>query len=132
MSGGSNLTMDGELRYMVQWFNEWSELQRQDFLPILLECLSPESYVNGLVSGIAEASCNDKPMSLFQCRVKLFREWSSKWPQNIKEKLSEKVAEIDPGFKEKFNTELQSMQTNGSNCSDSSNGDKSPTVTQEF
>ncbi|XP_055679612.1 uncharacterized protein C14orf119 [Lutzomyia longipalpis] len=139
MSGGNNLTTDGELRYMIQWFNEWSELQRQDFLPILLECLSPESYVNGLVGGMAEASCNDKPMSLFQCRVKLFREWSSKWPQNIKEKLSEKVAEIDPTFGDKFTNELQILQTNGTNSSVSEasdavndHNDKSPTATQEY
>ncbi|XP_059610995.1 uncharacterized protein C14orf119 [Phlebotomus argentipes] len=132
MSGGNSLTMDGELRYMVQWFNEWSELQRQDFLPILLECLSPESYVNGLVSGMAEASCNDKPMSLFQCRVKLFREWSSKWPQNIKEKLSEKVSEIDPTFGDKFSSELEGLQTNGTESAESESNDKSPTTAQEF
>uniref|UniRef100_A0A1B0DE21 Uncharacterized protein n=1 Tax=Phlebotomus papatasi TaxID=29031 RepID=A0A1B0DE21_PHLPP len=124
---GNILTMDGELNYIVQWFNEWSELQRQDFLPILLECLSPEPYVNGLVGGMAEASCNDKPMSLFQCRVKLFREWSSKWPQNIKEKLSEKVAEIDPGFGDKFTSELQTLMTNGNGTNSSApESDTSP------
>lgn len=35
----NNLTVDGEFRYIVQWFNEWSELQRDDFIPVLLEYL---------------------------------------------------------------------------------------------
>lgn len=65
----ANLTPDGELRYIVQWFNEWSELQRDDFLPILAEYLANGTYVNGIVHGLAANICADKPMSLFQCRV---------------------------------------------------------------
>lgn len=69
---GNNLTVDGEFRYIVSWFNEWSELQRDDFLPILVEYIkgNPDaSYMNGIVSGMAASNCDDKPMSLFQCRV---------------------------------------------------------------
>jgi len=75
MSAHNITTVDGELRYMIQWFNEWSELQREDFLPILVDYLSKENsgvYVNGVVSSIPSMSCEDKPMSLFQCRVSLF------------------------------------------------------------
>lgn len=66
------LTTESEFRYLVQWFNEWSELQRDDFLPILVDYLtkgSPAVYVNGIISGLAGSTCSDKPMSLFQCRV---------------------------------------------------------------
>lgn len=69
---GHNLSVDGELRYIIQWFNEWSELQREDFLPILVEYLtkdSPTHYVNGVVNSMANVTCDEKPMSLFQCRV---------------------------------------------------------------
>lgn len=67
---GSNLTLDGEIRYIIQWFNEWSELQREDFLPIFVDYLKANgTHMNGLVSEMANASCADKPMSLFQCRV---------------------------------------------------------------
>lgn len=69
---GHNLTPDSEFRYIIQWFNEWSELQRDDFLPILVEYLTkdgPGHYVNGVVNSLAATSCTDKPMSLFQCRV---------------------------------------------------------------
>lgn len=69
---GHNLSHDGELRYIIQWFAEWSGFQRDDFLPILADYLGKDNsgtYVNGMVSSLAGASCIDKPMSLFQCRV---------------------------------------------------------------
>lgn len=71
---GHNLSVDGELRYIVQWFNEWSELQRDDFLPIVVEYLTKDSgthYMNGVVNSLSAASFDEKPMSLFQCRVSL-------------------------------------------------------------
>lgn len=70
-----NLSDERELRYIIQWFNEWSELQREDFVPILAEYLARGIengvHLNGVVSGLANASCQDKPMSLFQCRVSI-------------------------------------------------------------
>lgn len=73
------LSMDREFRYILQWFGEWSEIQREDFVPVLLECLACETDaaadgalpINGnvLTAGLAAASLADKPMSLFQCRV---------------------------------------------------------------
>ncbi|VVD01599.1 unnamed protein product [Leptidea sinapis] len=32
----SGLSSGAQLRYMIQWFQEFSELQREDFLPILV------------------------------------------------------------------------------------------------
>lgn len=69
---GNNLSIDGELRYIIQWFAEWSELQREDFLPIVVEYLTKDRsthYMNGVVNSMAAASFDEKPMSLFQCRV---------------------------------------------------------------
>lgn len=70
---GHNLTIEAELRYINQWFTEWSELQRDDFLPIITEYLlqngSNGIYMNGIVSGLTSTTCDEKPMSLFQCRV---------------------------------------------------------------
>lgn len=76
------LSMDREFRYILQWFAEWSEIQREDFVPVLLESLmlcgsgdDPSAIallpaVNGVLApGLAAASLADKPMSLFQCRV---------------------------------------------------------------
>lgn len=70
---GNNLSVDGELRYIIQWFDEWSELQREDFFPIVVEYLTKDRaahYMNGVVNSLSAASfADEKPMSLFQCRV---------------------------------------------------------------
>ncbi|XP_017073351.2 uncharacterized protein LOC108109374 [Drosophila eugracilis] len=110
----SNLSIDGEFRYIIQWFNEWSELQRDDFVYVFVEYLargssgsSSDVHVNGLVNSLANSAVQDKPMSLFQCRIKLFREWSPKWPIEFKCKLQEKISEIDAKVGEKIINELR-------------------------
>lgn len=67
----NNLSFERELRYIVQWFNEWSELQREDFVPILSDFLVKDS-LEGVDTWLAAATCTDKPLSLFQCRVSIF------------------------------------------------------------
>lgn len=80
----SNLSVDGEFRYIIQWFNEWSELQRDDFVYVLVEYLTRDTsvnaggdghagstYVNGVVNALATSGVQEKPMSLFQCRVNI-------------------------------------------------------------
>lgn len=108
---GHNLTVDREFRYIVQWFTEWSDFQREDFVPILASYLTKANpggpvYVNGIIGGMASVSGQDKPMSLFQCRVKLFNEWSVKWPESNGDKLLERLAEIDPDFAQQIHQEL--------------------------
>ncbi|KAH8383063.1 hypothetical protein KR009_006623 [Drosophila setifemur] len=108
----ANLSMEGEFRYIIQWFHEWSELQRDDFVYVLVEYLTGAGegggvYVNGMVNSLANAVVQDKPMSLFQCRIKLFREWSPKWPIEFKCQLQEKISEIDAKVGEKIINELR-------------------------
>ncbi|ALC45464.1 CG12948 [Drosophila busckii] len=116
----SNLSVDGEFRYIVQWFNEWSELQRDDFVYVFVEYLTKDTsggdvdagaaggvYMNGVVNALATSGVQDKPMSLFQCRIKLFRQWSPKWPIEFKAKLQEKINELDPKVGEKIINELK-------------------------
>lgn len=66
------LSVEAQMGYLVQWFTEWSDLQRTDFLPVLAEKLSNVTYVNGIVNSISGVNCQDKPMSLFECRVCIF------------------------------------------------------------
>ncbi|XP_017471563.1 PREDICTED: uncharacterized protein LOC108362919 [Rhagoletis zephyria] len=112
--GMNNLSIDGEFRYIIQWFNEWSELQRDDFVPVLVEYLlqgeagAGQVYMNGMVNSVAHAGIQDKPMSLFQCRIKLFREWNKKWPLELKLKLQEKITEMDSKVGEKIVNEIKS------------------------
>lgn len=68
-----NLSVDEQLNYIVKWFNEWSELQRTDFIPILADYLANKTYVNGIVDRIANLDCTSKPMTLFECRVRNFK-----------------------------------------------------------
>ncbi|XP_044264163.1 uncharacterized protein C14orf119 isoform X2 [Tribolium madens] len=101
------LSTDAQIRYLVQWFHEWSDLQRSDFLPILAEKYANKAYVNGIVNSIANVNCQEKPMSLFECRVKLFREWFSQWSTDQKESFLKQIKEIDSSFADKLNAELQ-------------------------
>ncbi|GJQ78395.1 hypothetical protein Trydic_g22220 [Trypoxylus dichotomus] len=106
------LSVDEQIRYLLQWFNEWSELQRSDFLPIISEKYSNKPYVNGIVNNIANVSCQEKPMSLFQCRVKLFREWFGQWNMEQRDIFLKRLMEIDDVFSEKLKHELQNGTDN--------------------
>lgn len=106
------LSNEAQLRYIIEWFQEWSEMQRSDFLDVLLEQCGPSGLVNGLVSkmenlGYTEGS--DRPPSLFQCRVKLFREWSHNWSQQEKDSLLFSIKSTDPMFAEKYEEKLSTL-----------------------
>ncbi|XP_033216817.1 uncharacterized protein C14orf119 [Belonocnema kinseyi] len=105
----TTLSNEAQLRYIIEWFQEWSEMQRGDFLAILLERCSPPGLVNGLLSGI-EGLCSkddlDRPPSLFQCRIKLFREWSQNWSQQQKDSLISSIKNMDPKFAEQYDQRL--------------------------
>ncbi|XP_046628180.1 uncharacterized protein C14orf119 [Neodiprion virginianus] len=101
----ATLSNQAQLRYVVQWFQEWSEMQRGDFLGILIEKCGPARLVNGLVSSLESLACKEdagKPPSLFECRVKLFREWSQNWSPQEKESLLSSIKNLDPKFAEKY------------------------------
>lgn len=124
LGSGNQLTADREFRYIVQWFSEWSDFQRDDFVPVMAAYLAngggggtagtdsegstakSPPYVNGIIGGMANLSGQDKPMSLFQCRVKLFNDWSSKWPETHRSKLLERLTELDATFGAQIQREL--------------------------
>ncbi|XP_076637988.1 uncharacterized protein C14orf119 [Colletes latitarsis] len=103
------LSNEAQLRYVIEWFQEWSEMQRNDFLSVLLEQCEPSGLVNGLVSrmeNLGHAEGSDRPPSLFQCRVKLFQEWSHNWSQQEKDSLLLSIKNTDPAFAEKYEEKL--------------------------
>lgn len=105
----TTLSNEAQLRYVIEWFQEWSEMQRGDFLSVLLEHCGPPGLVNGLLSGMESLGYSkdcDRPPSLFQCRVKLFREWSHNWSQNEKDSLLASIKNIDSAFAEKYDEKL--------------------------
>ncbi|KAJ8925252.1 hypothetical protein NQ315_009080 [Exocentrus adspersus] len=101
------LSNEAQIRYLVQWFQEWSDLQRSDFLPIMAEKYANKAYVNGITSSISNVDFRDKPMSLFECRVKLFKEWFMQWTAEQKESFLNRISEIDSAFADKLNAELE-------------------------
>lgn len=109
------LSADAQIRYLVQWFQEWSELQRSDFLPILAEKYANKAYVNGIINSISNVDCRDKPMSLFECRVKLFKEWFIHWTADQKHNFITQISEMDTAFAEKLNEEIQNGVIHESN-----------------
>lgn len=127
------LSVDAQIRYLVQWFSEWSELQRSDFLPIVAEKFVEKTYMNGLVNNMSNINCQDKPMSLFQCRVssnyktyiiirrnngylqvKLFKEWISQWNPENRDCFLKQIEDIDATFVQRLTDELEKdPQING-------------------
>lgn len=106
------LTNEVQLRYIIEWFQEWSEMQRSDFLDVLLEQCGPAGLVNGLVSkmeSLGHSNESDRPPSLFQCRVKLFREWSHNWSQQEKDSLLLSIKNTDAAFAEKYDEKLSTL-----------------------
>ncbi|XP_076283836.1 uncharacterized protein LOC143210658 isoform X2 [Lasioglossum baleicum] len=109
------LSNEAQLRYVIEWFQEWSEMQRSDFMSILLEQCGPAGLVNGLVPRMETLGCaegSDRPPSIFQCRIKLFREWSTNWSQQEKDSLISSIKNTDPVFAEKYEEKLSSLDTN--------------------
>lgn len=123
----SHLSPDVEFRYCISWFREFSEYEKSDFMDILIQwLLKPnELQVNGMTDSIT------KP-TIFYCRVssiyilypvvnfnwfsctllylqmKLFKEWSLKWPDQLRGRLIDKINELDSDFGQKLNENLES------------------------
>lgn len=105
------LTNEAKLRYMIQWFQEWSEMQRNDFLHILIEECGSVSLVERLISKMGHLEYDeiiDKP-TLFLCRIKLFREWCSNWSQQEKDYLLSSIKNADAVFAQKYDEKLLTL-----------------------
>ncbi|KAM3962499.1 uncharacterized protein C14orf119 [Aphomia sociella] len=113
---GPGLTSEAQLRYMLQWFGEFSELQREDFLPVLAAARGDKP--DQLAATLATLSCQDKPVSLFQCRIKLFNEWYPTWAEEEQDRLVKGVSDMDSDFGAK----LQDILINGPQLNGDMNG----------
>ena len=69
----SELSSDQQMNYLLAWFNTWSTLQKDDFIPVLAEKLSSKwAAANGLGDALNSLTLeNNRPPSLFQCQVKI-------------------------------------------------------------
>ena len=76
----ADLSGDQRMNYFLAWFNQWSELQKKDFVKVLADKMTGGSAtVNGDFADEFDSinmnggDHNKKPPSLFSCQVKLFR-----------------------------------------------------------
>lgn len=96
-----------QIRYILQWFQEWGDMQRGDFLPVLIEEFHKKTNINGIVSSMDATNLKDRPPSIFQCRIKLFKEWCENWNLSEKEQLINELRSIDADFMAKFDEQVQ-------------------------
>lgn len=100
----SELTNDQQMNYLLAWFNGWSDLQREDFIPVLAEKLSSKMInANGIEENLNSLSIdNSRPPSLFKCQVSLFSDWVVAWSDDQKNYFIIRLKDIDAGFSSKY------------------------------
>lgn len=105
----ADLNGDQQMNYFLSWFNTWSDLQKTDFIPILDKKVNSADHpdLNGLS---LNNSKNQRPMSLFQCQLKLFKDWSGCWSPDQKEYLLMRLKDLDANF---FANYEEFVQTGG-------------------
>lgn len=97
-------TVVAQVRYMVQWFGEWTEMERGDFMPVLVRGFRARG---GAVNGpapVADGPCREdgRPLSLFKCRIKLFTEWVPAWSDEDVENFLSGVRSADADFAQRY------------------------------
>lgn len=72
MSSHYQLTHESEFRYILNWFRDFSEYEKADFMAILIQWLLKNSEIcmNGINEDVSMAS-DGKPLSIFLCRVSI-------------------------------------------------------------
>jgi hypothetical protein len=108
----SNLNADQQMNYFLAWFQQWTELQKQDFVPILAEKMAAPGQVNGSLGGedsfqSLTASNSSRRPSLFMCQVKLFNDYFYGWSDDQKNYLVLRLKDIDPVFFKLYEEHLQ-------------------------
>ena len=94
-----------EIECVVHWFQNWSPMQKGDFLNDLLDKAVP-AQLDTLMSAIKTMNVDDLPPSIFQCQLKLFTQWFSEWSDRERNDFILKLCEKDSAFVEKFNEAL--------------------------
>jgi len=101
-----------EIQCVINWFEGWSMIQKQDFLKELIDHAVPCS-VDTLFDSMHALNVKDKPPSIFQCQIKLFTQWFEGWTDKERNDFVFRLSCIDSKFVEHFNEQVsQSAQQN--------------------
>lgn len=96
--------------YLVSWFHEYSDLQRDDFLRVLArKYASPASASTGGSGGLEDvlsalAIHPGAPPSLFQCRMSLFDQWFQGWSDEDKAGFLDRLRSVDADFVDRISS----------------------------
>ncbi|XP_050438625.1 uncharacterized protein C14orf119 homolog [Adelges cooleyi] len=119
-------TVVAQIRYLLQWFGEWSEMERGDFLPVLVQGFGANNgSVNGLLP-LMESLCTQdgRPLSLFKCRIKLFTEWVQSWSDDDKESFLNGIRSMDTDFAQLYEQKVCSYASDNKEHWNGLNGDQ--------
>jgi len=99
----ADLSNDQQMNFILAWFNQWSELEKDDFVPVLSGTLA--SHQNGSSDDenlTDEEQTNKRRPSLFNCQVSLYKTWIHGWSDDQKSYLILRLKEIDCNFGKKY------------------------------
>lgn len=101
----ADLNGDQQMNYFLSWFNTWSDLQKTDFVPILEKKVNSDPDQQPNMNGLSLKP--QRPMSLFQCQLKLFKDWSGSWSPDQKEYLLMRLKNLDGNFYAQYEEYVQ-------------------------
>eukprot|EP00093_Oithona_nana_P002617 02617.XXX_74921_74194_1 [CDS] Oithona nana genome sequencing. len=101
----ADLNNDQQMNYFLAWFQSWSDLQKADFIPVLASKIAGNVEVE--VNGLCINDNKKKPLTLFQCQLKLFKDWVSIWNAQQQEYLLLRLKDLDANFYTKYEEFLE-------------------------
>jgi len=105
-----DLNCDQQMNYFLAWFNGWSDLQKSDFVAVLAAKVNQSGRDDHIiVPEMNGLSVNKKPLSLFQCQLKLFKEWVVTWNEDKQEYLLLRLKDLDSNFFTKYQEYLDNV-----------------------
>lgn len=115
----ADLSSDQQMNHFLAWFNGWSEMQKSDFVAVLAAKVNQAgSDQHILVPEMNGLSVNKKPLSLFQCQLKLFKEWVVTWNEDKHEYLLLRLKDLDSSFFTKYEDYLDNIENPGDQVKD--------------
>jgi len=106
----ADLNCDQQMNYFLAWFIGWSDLQKSDFVSVLAAKVNQAgSDDHIIVPEMNGLSVNKKPLSLFQCQLKLFKEWVVTWNEDKQEYLLLRLKDLDSTFFTKYQEYLDNI-----------------------
>lgn len=94
------------MQCVVHWFTYWSDLQKSDFLKDLVAKAVPWKVSTLLDAMTALDVSRKKPLSIFECQMKLFDQWFEEWTDKERNALMQQLEQIDTDFVSRFNEEV--------------------------